>query len=92
MIGYSPELIVGVWTGYDDNQPIGSSQAAKLIWRDAIEAVHKEKRSNSFIAPPGIVAAYVDPQTGLLSDQHCPVSRLMFFIEGTTPLEYCDLH
>ena len=42
MIGYSPELIVGVWTGYDDNQPIGSSQAAKLIWRDAIEAGHKK--------------------------------------------------
>lgn len=92
MIGYSPELIVGVWTGYDDNQPVGSSRAAKLIWRDAIEAGHKEKRSNSFIAPPGIVAAYVDPQTGLLSDQHCPVSRLMFFVEGTAPLGYCDLH
>ncbi|HHU19013.1 MAG TPA: penicillin-binding protein 1A [Bacilli bacterium] len=92
MIGYSPELIVGVWTGYDDNRPIGSSQAAKLIWRDAIEAGHSEKRSNSFIAPPGIVAAYVDPQTGLLSDQHCPVSRLMFFVKGTEPIGYCDLH
>ncbi|GAA4078369.1 transglycosylase domain-containing protein [Amphibacillus indicireducens] len=92
MIGYSPELIVGVWTGYDDNRPIGSSQAAKLIWRDAIEAGHKKSGSNSFIAPPGIVAAYVDPQTGLLSDQNCPVSRLMFFVKGTEPIGYCDLH
>src|SRR5699024_5266428 len=92
MIGYSPELIVGVWTGYDDNRTISSSQAAKLIWRDAIEAGHKNNGSNSFIAPPGIVAAYVDPQTGLLSDQNCPVSRLMFFVKGTEPIGYCDLH
>lgn len=92
MIGYSPELIVGVWTGYDDNRRVGSSQAAKLIWRDAIEAGHAENGSHSFVAPPGIVAAYVDPKTGLLSDQNCPVSRLMFFIEGTEPRIYCDRH
>ena len=92
MIGYSPDLIVGVWTGYDDNSPVNSNQAAKLIWRDAMEAGHKNKQSNSFIAPPGIVAAYVDPQTGLLSNQHCSVSRLMFFIKGTEPLGYCDYH
>lgn len=92
MIGYSPNLIVGVWTGYDDNQTLHSSQVAKLIWRDAIEAGHQENGSDSFIAPAGIVAAYVDPQTGLLTDQHCPVSRLMFFIEGTEPLLYCDQH
>ncbi|WP_440897894.1 transglycosylase domain-containing protein [Amphibacillus sp. Q70] len=92
MVGYSPNLIVGVWTGYDDNQKIGSNQASKLIWRDAIEAGHRENGSDSFIAPPGIVAAYVDPQSGLLSDEHCPVSRLMYFIEGTEPLIYCNLH
>src|SRR5699024_5031674 len=93
MIGYSPDLIAGIWTGYDDNQKIGSdSSAAKLIWRDAIEVGHQERGSHSFVAPPGIVAAYVDPQTGLLSDHHCPVSRLMYFIEGTEPVQYCDQH
>src|SRR5699024_3495704 len=63
MIGYRPDLIAGIWTGYDDNQKIGSdSSAAKLIWRDAIEVGHQERGSHSLVAPPGIVAAYVDPQ------------------------------
>ncbi|WP_017471069.1 transglycosylase domain-containing protein [Amphibacillus jilinensis] len=90
MVGYSPELVVGVWTGYDDNRKLSNTHAAKRIWRDAIESGHDQKSRDSFIAPPGIVAAYIDPTTGLLSSEHCPVSRLMFFIEGTEPKQHCQ--
>lgn len=91
MIGYSPELIVAVWTGYDDNRNLEQTQAAKLIWRDAIEAGHSQG-SDAFTVPPGIVAAYIDPSSGKLSSEHCPVSRLMFFVEGTEPKQYCQIH
>lgn len=93
MVGYSPELITAVWTGYDDNRPIGNNtQIAKFIWRDAMEAGHQERESQNFVAPPGIVAAYVDPKTGLLSGPLCPVSRLMFFVKGTEPVNPCFVH
>ncbi|WP_246367033.1 transglycosylase domain-containing protein [Paraliobacillus salinarum] len=94
MIGYSPHLVTGVWNGYDDNRTMSKTvdqQAAKNIWADFMEASAEEKKSN-FIAPEGIVAAYVDPVSGELSSAYCETSRLMYFVEGTEPVTYCSLH
>ncbi|SEO22618.1 Membrane carboxypeptidase (penicillin-binding protein) [Amphibacillus marinus] len=91
MVGYNPERITGVWTGYDDNKPVHQSNAAKLIWRDAMEAAPDRIQGHSFITPPGIVAAYVDPTTGSLSTERSKLSRLMFFIEGTEPRQYSSV-
>src|SRR5690606_24942678 len=40
MIGYSSEIVTGVWTGYDDNRPItrmSEKAIAKNVWADAME-------------------------------------------------------
>src|SRR5699024_12481093 len=37
MFGYSPQLVTGIWTGYDDNRPIEKVEEktyAKHIWAD----------------------------------------------------------
>lgn len=95
MIGYSPDLVMGVWTGYDDNRPLTKTkakQAAKSIWADFIEQAHQTRDVHAFEAPEGIVAAYVDPMTGQLSTDYCRTSRLMYFVEGTEPKQYCQEH
>lgn len=95
MIGYSPELVMGVWTGYDDNRELTNTQAkqaARGIWANFIDPAHSERDPDPFDVPEGIVAAYVDPHSGLLSTPNCPTSRLMYFVEGTEPRQYCKEH
>lgn len=95
MIGYSPELTMGIWTGYDDNRPIEKTvekQAAKQIWATFMEATHRNMSVGSFDTPAGIVAAYIDPASGELATPYCENSRLMYFVEGTVPKSYCSIH
>lgn len=96
MIGFTPDLVTGVWSGYDDNRELEQTvdqQAAKQIWADMMEGSLDSKAvPASFTLPSGIVAAYVDPFTGELSSAYCKTSRLMYFVEGTEPTTYCSLH
>ena len=42
-LGYTPQLVVGVWVGNADNEPMtggSSSQTAGLIWRNVMLAAH----------------------------------------------------
>ncbi|WP_117149581.1 transglycosylase domain-containing protein [Paraliobacillus zengyii] len=95
MIGYSPQLVMGVWTGYDDNRTIDKTieqQAAKQIWADFMEGVHTNLPVENFEVPAGIVAAYIDPTSGELATPYCENKQLMYFVEGTVPEHYCSVH
>ena len=95
MIGYSPLITTGVWTGFDDNRPLqkaSEKSLAKQIWAQAIESAHEDKEDASFEVPPGIEKAIIDPQTGLLATSDCPIRRATYFETGTAPTEYCTEH
>lgn len=95
MIGYSPDLVTGVWLGYDDNRPMNLTQEkeyAKTIWANFMERAHAGRPQERFPAPSGLVAVPVDPQTGQRATPFCDQSRVMFFEEGTEPLAYCSEH
>ncbi|MDY0409524.1 hypothetical protein RWD45_14230 [Virgibacillus soli] len=58
MIGYTPELVTGVWTGYDDNRTlevIAEQSYAKEVWADFMEAFHQDKKDSEFIPPRGLL-------------------------------------
>jgi len=95
MIGFSPSLVTGVWTGYDDNRQIekvAETAYAKNIWADFMEAAHEGKSEESFPVPEGVVAVPIDPKTGQRATPYCDVSRVMYFEEGTEPTSYCTEH
>lgn len=95
MIGFSPEIVTGVWTGYDDNRPltrISEKTIAKNVWAAAMESAHESKENVHFPIPDGIVEKVIDPETGLLATNDCPVSRTTYFEKGTEPLQYCTAH
>ena len=95
MIGYSPSLVTGIWTGYDDNRKLTSSVEtayAKNIWADFMETAHEGNDPQSFSIPPGVVRVSVDPATGQIATPYCPVSRPMFFKKGTEPTTHCMTH
>lgn len=57
-IGYSPELIAGVWIGYDDHRSLGDKEAgartALPIWLSFMTEAGQEAGSADFPVPDGI--------------------------------------
>jgi len=94
LIGYSPQIVTALWTGYDDHQALvdGDSFITKEIWADYMEKAHQKLAPQLFVVPEGIVSLYIDPQSGKIADDQCPSPRLEAFVQGTEPTEYCDIH
>ncbi len=92
--GYTPDLLVVVWVGYDDNWPLGltGAQAALPIWVDFLKEVLTGRPSQEFQPPPGVVQVAVDPASGELAHAGCPTRVTELFIEGTEPKAFCSLH
>jgi penicillin-binding protein 1C len=91
IVGYTPNLVVGVWVGNADNTPMqdvtGVSGAAP-IWNAFMRRVLLGQPELSFEQPPGLVRAEVCALSGLLPTPACPLRRTEWFIEGTVPTEY----
>ncbi|TFJ93395.1 transglycosylase domain-containing protein [Lentibacillus salicampi] len=95
MIGYSPQLVTGIWTGYDNNAPItktAEETLAKNIWASFMEDAHEGARMQQFEAPPGVVGVAIDPESGKRATPYCDTSRIMYFKKGTEPEEHCTVH
>lgn len=65
-IGYTPDLVVGVWVGADDGRSIGmtGSEIALPIWAAVMQAAVHRSPPGPFMPPPGIVMASVESGTG----------------------------
>lgn len=95
MIGYSPSLVTGIWTGYDDNRQmevVAESAYAKNIWAGFMEAAHGDQPEEDFIPPSGVVAVPMDLESGYIATPQCNTSRVMYFKEGTEPRKVCTEH
>jgi penicillin-binding protein 1B len=92
-VGYTSELVIGVWVGFDDERAIRltGSQAALPIWMD-IAARMLPEHAPVFTAPAGVVVRAIDPKTGQLATSQCPERVEEVFIEGTEPTVYCEVH
>jgi 1A family penicillin-binding protein len=87
-IGWTPQVIVGVWVGNNDNSPMiqvasGVSGAAP-IWRRVILEALKDKPNLGFSVPDEVVTAEVDQVSGYRSHDGFP-ARMEYFIKGTEP-------
>ncbi|MDE0517938.1 MAG: transglycosylase domain-containing protein [Bdellovibrionales bacterium] len=90
-IGYSSQIAVGVWLGFDDEKTLGrgetGAKAALPIWLNFMKSAHEEKEKEDFLVPEGIVFTNIDNETGqLVSTQSKQIIR-QAFIEGTQPQE-----
>lgn len=95
MIGFTPQLVTAVWTGFDQGKPIenvAEKGYAKNIWIQFMEDALEGEPIKSFKAPKGTISAYINPENGKLATEDCPVQRLTYFVAGTEPTEYCTDH
>lgn len=92
-VGYSPDLVAGVWTGFDHSRTLGpgeaGSRAALPIWIKFMSESLKGMPNRPFPVPDGIELVEIDPETGLLAGPGCPASVVEAFVTGTAPEEHC---
>jgi membrane carboxypeptidase/penicillin-binding protein len=95
-IGFSPDLITGVWVGFDEKRNMGKKETgarvALPIWIDFMTAALEATADRPFPEPHGIVHREICEETGLLATSECPATRMEVFISGTETLRYCDKH
>jgi penicillin-binding protein 1A len=81
-IGYTPELVTGVWVGFDDEQSLGENEtganAASPIWVAFMSKVLREKPVRDFPIPEGIEFVEIESEKGIFRE--C-------FKEGTGPAQ-----
>lgn len=98
-VGWTSDLVTGVWVGFDDRQPLGrgseqGASAALPIWRSYTTAYVRELRPPrlEFARPAGVIAVQIDPSTGLLpaaTPPGVPPGRTVeeYFLAGREPHE-----
>ncbi len=93
-IGFTPDLVAGVWVGFDNNDPLGpretGGRAAIPIWLELMTEATKDQPVRDFVAPPGIVFALVDPKSGRLATPDTEGAKNEPFISGTEPTELLE--
>jgi penicillin-binding protein 1A len=95
-IGYSPQVLAGVWVGFDQVKTLGrgetGSKAAVPIWIDFMRAAHEGLPVEEFPACDDLTAVLIDRETGLLATPQCKSVIEEYFLPGTEPTKFCDRH
>ncbi|BDU73256.1 transglycosylase domain-containing protein [Mesoterricola silvestris] len=95
-VGYTPNLITGVWVGYDRPRSLGrgftGGAVAAPIWARFMEKALEPRPVLDFPRPEDIVTATIDPATGLLATPACPRKAEELYLPGTEPDQPCPLH
>jgi len=94
-IGYTPEIVVGVWVGNSNYEPmkdITGLTGAAPIWHQFIRSVLTGQPKTSFPNPEGLVQETICAQSGQLPTQACLYKRSEWFIKGTVPTEQDTMH
>ena len=98
-IGFTPDLVTGVWVGFDRKQTImANAQGGRLAapaWTMMMKEVYERRRApGAWPMPAGLTSVEVDGSTGYLPTGACPkdLIRAEFFYPGTEPTERCPVH
>jgi len=87
-IGWTPNLLVGVWVGNNDNSPMSrvasGVSGATPIWRKVMSSGLKGRPRVEFSIPESIVSLEVDRVSGYEAHDGF-ASRNEYFVQGTEP-------
>src|SRR5688572_1049321 len=98
-IGYTADLVAGVWMGFDKPKKIMSdAQGGRLAapaWTAFMTEVYRRRPAPpDWPRPASIITREIDLSTGLLQTPYCPreLVRSELYIPGTEPTRECDRH
>ncbi len=94
-IGYVPDLVTGVWVGYDDMRSLGKyetgARAASPIWLAFMKEALKGHPRLPFVPPPQVEFVKVEKKSGLLPSAGGQETYFECFRMGHAPREYAPV-
>ncbi len=99
-IGYTPELVTGIWMGYDLQQRIlehnaGGGRIVAPAWTAFMRDVYDRRPAPvDWVRPDSLITREVDWSNGYLATPFCPqdVRHWDWFYPGTEPTQACPVH
>lgn len=91
VVGYTPDLVVGVWVGNADNTPmveVTGVSGAGPIYNNFMRRVLVGRPETQFQRPDGLVRVEVCNLSGMLPKPNCPLRSVDWFIAGAQPTDY----
>ncbi|MBI2442337.1 MAG: PBP1A family penicillin-binding protein [Candidatus Levybacteria bacterium] len=91
-IGYTPNLVVGVWVGNNDNTPMDSvagSLGAAPIWRLVMQKFFQTLPNEPFAKPITVIRQEVCKEDGKKAEAATSSAYPEFFLSGTVPKDVC---
>ncbi|UCE05239.1 MAG: hypothetical protein JSW07_16695, partial [bacterium] len=98
-IGFTPQIVSGVWVGFDDPAiSLGEGQAGAVvalpIWAPFMKITHDTLQFpiKNFEMPPGVVRVEICKETKRLPAEYCPEIISEVFETRYAPTEKCEIH
>ncbi|TMA25606.1 MAG: penicillin-binding protein [Deltaproteobacteria bacterium] len=98
-VGATPDLVAGVWLGFDKPRPIGPAatggRLAAPVWGRIVAADSRGRPVPApWTAPDGVEQHDIDVRTGGLATDGCPPNQVAreYFLRGTAPANDCSEH
>lgn len=94
-IGYTPDLVVGIWVGFDAKNSMGRNMTGGSVcapmWTDFMLKTFVSSR-NEFPVPDNIAFKNICTRSGKLAAAKCPETLDAPFVDGTEPAQECQIH
>ena len=88
-VGFSADLVAGVYVGYDDNRPLGNGESggrvAAPIFKEFMEQALTDMATPPFRVPPRVNLVRINAKTGKLASPEDETVILEAFKLGTEP-------
>ena len=96
-VGYTPNLVVAVWVGFDDNKQLGMTggEAALPIWMEFMKSavdLRPELGGKSFAQPEDVAIVDVDSDTNQITMGSCPEHERVAILLSQQPTTECLRH
>lgn len=98
-IGFTPDLVTGVWIGFDQPKKIKANAQGGILAAPAWTALMKDVYDRrpvpaAWPRPEGLAALDIDRSTGYKATPFCPKEEhyIESFVPGTEPAQFCPVH
>ncbi|HEX6558273.1 MAG TPA: PBP1A family penicillin-binding protein [Longimicrobiales bacterium] len=100
-VGYTPDIVAGVWIGYDARRPLpshasGGTVSAAVFGRMMRRIYQKRPMPTGFVVPDNVIIRFIDPESGLVLEEGCvprygnPAREV--FLKDAEPETTCPRH
>ena len=86
-VGYTPELVAGIYVGNDDRTPVGiSGSQVAGFWGKMMFSVLADSPVQTFFVPPNVITGIpICTDSGKIAGPGCPETEYSAFVRGTEP-------